>query len=246
MRPLSDVALVTGASRGLGRAIAVALAGEHPIAVNYRSRPEEAKETLRLVEAAGGEGACVQGDVRDAASVDALFDTVEEALGPVGVLVNNAGCRADALTARLSDDSWEDVLGTSLFGTFACCRRALRPMLRAGHGRIVNVSSVAGLRGSAGQVNYSAAKAGVIGLTRSLAREVARKGITVNAVAPGLVETELVAGLGESQRAALLKEIPAGRPGTPEEIAAAVAFLCSPAAAYVNGTVLTIDGAMTA
>jgi 3-oxoacyl-[acyl-carrier protein] reductase len=243
---MSSAALVTGGSRGIGRATALALATHHPVAVNYRSRPEEAKETLRLIEAAGGEGICVRADVRDTSAVTAMFDEVEEALGPVGVLVNNAGCRADGLAARLGDEAWREVLETNLGGTFACARRALRPMLRAGWGRIVNVSSVAGLKGNAGQANYSAAKAGVIGLTRSLAREVARKGITVNAVAPGLIETELVAGLGDAQRAALLEMTPAGRAGSPEEVAAAIAFLCSDAASYVTGSVLTIDGGMSA
>lgn len=240
------VALVTGASRGLGRAIAIALAPDHAVAVNYRVQADEAKETLRLVEDAGGEGVAVAGDVRDRPAVDAMVAEVEDALGPVGVLVNNAGCRADALAVRLGDDAWDDVLDTNLGGTFACSRRVLRPMLRAGWGRIVNVSSVAGLKGSPGQTNYSAAKAGVVGLTRALAREVGRKGITVNAVAPGLVDTDLVAGLSAEQRDALLGAVPAGRTGTPEEVAAAVAFLCSDAAAYVNGSVLTVDGGMTA
>lgn len=240
------VALVTGASRGLGRAIAVALAPGHAVAVDYRTGLEEAKETLRLVEAAGGEGITVCGDVRDPAAVDALFEEVEDALGTVAVLVNNAGCRADALTLRLGDDDWREVLETNLGGTFACSRRALRGMLRAGWGRIVNVSSVAGLKGNPGQVNYCAAKAGVVGLTRALAREVARKGITVNAVAPGLVDTDLVAGLDDVQRGALIDAIPAARPGTPAEVAAAVRFLCSDDAAYVTGSVLTVDGGMTA
>jgi 3-oxoacyl-[acyl-carrier protein] reductase len=240
------VALVTGASRGLGRAIAVSLARDHTVAIGYRTGVEEAKGALRLVEAAGGEGIVSCADVRSPAAVDDLFSHVEDALGPVEVLVNNAGCRADGLAARLRDEDWSAVLDANLGGTFACSRRALRPMLRAGWGRIVNVASVAALRGNAGQANYCAAKAGVVGLTKALAREVGRKGITVNAVAPGLVDTDLVADLDPARRAALLDGVPAGRPGTPGEVAAAVRFLCSEDAAYVNGCVMTVDGGMTA
>ena len=241
-----EVALVTGASRGIGRAIAVALSDRHPVAINYREGIDEAKETLRLVEAVGGRGLCVPADVRDATSVDAMFEEVEGELGPIGVLVNNAGVRSDALAARMTDEGWRDVLETVLDGAFLCARRALRGMLRARWGRIVNVSSVAALHGNPGQANYCAAKAGLTGLTRSLAREVGGRGITVNAVAPGLVDTDMVDDLGPGRREAILATVPSGRAGTPEEIAEVVAFLCSRAAVYVNGTVLPIDGGMTA
>lgn len=240
------VALVTGGSRGIGRAISVALARDHFVAVDYRSGIEEAKETLSMIEATGGEGTVVQADVSNAADVDRLFTEVEELGGPVSVLVNNAGIRRDGLIARMSDADWDDVIGTNLNAPFLCSRRALRSMIRARFGRIVNISSVAGLRGSAGQTNYCAAKAGLLGLTRALAREVGKKGITVNAVAPGLIETDLTASLTDVQRAELIREIPSGRGGTPEDVAAAVAFLCSDAAANVNGTVMTTDGGMTA
>ena len=244
--PERRVALVTGGSRGIGRAICLELSRSFLMAVNFNSRVEDAKQTLSLIESSGGEAIAVQGDVRDRAAVEAMFDKTEESLGPVSALVNNAGIRRDALAVRTSDEDWDDVLATNLTGAFICTRRALRPMIRQRFGRVVNVASVAGVRGSAGQANYSAAKAGLIGLTRSLAKEVARKSITVNAVAPGLVETELTTSLDPSRYESLVQEIPAGRAAAPEEIAAAVSFLCSDSASYVNGAVLMADGAMTA
>jgi 3-oxoacyl-[acyl-carrier protein] reductase len=242
-----STALVTGASRGIGRAISVALARSgHAVAINYASNADEAKETLRLVEAEGAEGVCVQADVGDTDEVDRCFKDVEDSLGPVSVLVNNAGIRADGLAMTMKDDAWDSVIRTNLFGTFACSRRALRGMLRARGGRIVNVSSIAGINGSPGQINYAAAKAGVIGLTKTLAREVAGKNITVNAVVPGLIETDLTTVLNEKQWDTLVAQIPQGRAGTPTEVASVVAYLCSKEAAYVTGSLFVVDGGATA
>lgn len=241
------VALVTGGSRGIGRAIAVELAKNgHVVAVNYLARGQEAEETLSLIKEAGGEALRVQGDVSNPEEVDRCFKEVESELGPVTVLVNNAGVRHDGLAVLTGNEAWHEVISTNLSGTFYCCRRALKAMLKARSGRIVNVSSVAGVRGSAGQVNYSAAKAGVIGLTKSLAREIASKDITVNAVAPGLITTDLTADLGAKRIDAMTQEIPAKRAGVPQDVASLVGWLCSDSAAYVTGSVFTTDGGMSA
>ena len=242
-----SVAVVTGASRGIGRAIAIELAGAgHAVAVNYSSSADEAKETLGEIEAAGGEGIVVQADIGYTDQVDRLFSEVEQSLGSVGVLVNNAGLRADGLALSMKDDAWDRVIRTVLFGTFACCRRALKGMLRARRGRIVNIASVGALNGSPGQVNYSAAKAGVIGLSKTLAREVATKSITVNVVAPGLIETGLTTSLSEERYKTLVGHVPQGRAGQPHDVAGLVRFLCSDEAEYITGGVFVVDGGMTA
>lgn len=245
--PDRPVALVTGASRGIGRAIALQLAGGgHAVAVNYSSSADDAKETLREIESTGGEGIVVQADVGYTDQVERLFTEVEQSLGPVGVLVNNAGVRVDGLALAMKDEAWDRVIRTNLFGTFACSRRALRGMLRARWGRIVNIASVGGLNGSPGQVNYAAAKAGVVGLTKTLAREIASRSITVNVVAPGLVETELTTSLSDDRYNALVGHVPLGRAGQPRDVAGLVRFLCSDEAEYITGGVFVVDGGMTA
>jgi 3-oxoacyl-[acyl-carrier protein] reductase len=235
-------AIVTGSARGIGAASASALAADGwPVVINYRSDAESAESLVAKISDDGGRAIAIGADITDPEQVEALFKRAEEELGPVLVLVNNAGLRADGLAPQLAAEQWDSVLETNLSAAFHTTRRALKPMLRARFGRIVNVASIVGPRANAGQSNYAASKAGLIGLTKTVAVEVARRGITVNAVAPGLVETKLTEGVN-----GFADEIPARRPGTPEEVAACVRFLVSDDAGYVTGTVLTVDGGLSA
>ncbi|MHB8492207.1 MAG: 3-oxoacyl-ACP reductase FabG [Solirubrobacteraceae bacterium] len=243
MRP-EGAALVTGSSRGLGAAIARSLASDGwPVVVNFSSDHDGATRVAAEIERSNGRATLVQADVSDPQAVERMFAQIEALFGPVLALVNNAGVRADALTPQLEDQQWEHVLAVNLSGAFRATRRALKGMLRARYGRIVNVASVVGVRANPGQANYAASKAGLIGFTRTVAAEVARRGVTVNAVAPGLVNTELAAGI-DTER--FLAAVPARRAGTPEEVAACVRFLASEEASYVTGATLTVDGGLTA
>jgi 3-oxoacyl-[acyl-carrier protein] reductase len=237
-------ALVTGASRGIGAAIAKQLAGEGwPVGVNYRSDDAAAEAVVREIVDAGGRAIAVKADIADPDAADALFSRLEETLGPVLVLVNNAGVRADGLSPQIDDEDWERVIDTNLSAAFRLTRRALRPMIRKRFGRVVNIASIVGAeRANPGQANYAASKAGLVAMTKTVAAEVARRGVTVNAVAPGLIDTEMSEGIGEG----LLEHVPARRAGTPEEVAACVRFLTSGDAAYVTGVCLTVDGGLTA
>ncbi|MDE3070622.1 MAG: 3-oxoacyl-ACP reductase FabG [Acidobacteriota bacterium] len=236
-------ALVTGASRGIGSAIATALAADGwPIGVNYRRDERSAEAAVGRIVDAGGSALAVRADVNAPDQVEQAFATLEQSFGRVLVLVNNAGVRSDELAISLKDAEWDHVIDTNLTAAFRATRRALRGMIRARFGRVINVASVVGPRANAGQSNYAAAKAGLIGMTKTIAVEVARRGVTVNAVAPGLIETDMTAGLGGE----LLAAVPARRAGRPEEVAACVRFLASDEAAYVTGSTLYVDGGLGA
>lgn len=238
-------ALVTGASRGIGRAVALRLASDGAsVALNYNSGREEAEAVAAEIDAAGGSAVTLQGNVADAAQAEALVDAAAEALGGLDILVNNAGITRDNLLMRLSEDDWDAVIDTNLKGAFLCTKAAIRPMLRQRSGRIVNMSSVVAITGNPGQANYTAAKAGLIGFTRTVAREVASRGITVNAVAPGFIATQMVDSIPEELQAQIRERIPLGAFGRPEDVAGCVAFLVSADAAYITGQVLSIDGGL--
>jgi 3-oxoacyl-[acyl-carrier protein] reductase len=237
-------ALVTGGSRGIGAAISKALARDGwPVGVNYRSDADSAEAVVKEITDAGGRALAVQADISDPDAADKLFKALEDELGPVLVLVNNAGVRADGLSPQIDNDDWDRVIDTNLSAAFRLTRRALRPMIRNRFGRVVNIASIVGAeRANPGQANYAASKAGLVAMTKTVAAEVARRNVTVNAVAPGLIETDMTEGLGDG----LIEMVPARRAGTPDEVAACVRFLTSGDAAYVTGVCLTVDGGLTA
>lgn len=236
-----QVALVTGSTRGIGHAIAVAL---HRAGAKVAVHGRDAAKAAEVAAAIGAGTVGVAGDIADAAQVDAMIGEVERALGPIGILVNNAGLTRDNLLLRLTPDDWDTVLDANLKGAFLCTKAAIRAMMKARSGRIINVSSVVGLTGNKGQANYAASKAGLIGFTKAVAKEYASRGVLVNCIAPGFIETDMTSGLPADARAALLEEIALGRLGAPEDIAGAVLYLASPLAAYVTGQVLVVDGGM--
>lgn len=242
---LSDqVAIVTGASQGLGRAIALGLAANNAKVACVARSKDKLAATVSAIEEAGGTAEAVVGDVASRESVEAVVDQVIDTWDRLDILVNNAGITRDTLLPRMSDEEWDDVINTNLRGAFLMTRAASRVMMRARYGRIINISSVSGLIGNAGQTNYSASKAGLIGMTRSLSREIGGRKVTVNAVAPGFIESEMTSVLGESIVGRVKERIPCKRLGRPEDVAAAVLFLASPAAAYITGQVLTVDGGL--
>ncbi|MBC8265160.1 MAG: 3-oxoacyl-[acyl-carrier-protein] reductase [Anaerolineales bacterium] len=239
------VAVVTGSSRGIGRAIALKLASlGAKVVVNYRSNAEAAREVVEAIGALGGQAMAVQADVADAEDAKRLIRAAQTTFGGLDILVNNAGTTRDTLLARMSEDDWDLVINTNLKGAFNCTKAAIRPMMRQRHGRIVNITSVAGLAGNPGQANYSAAKAGMVGFTKAVAKEVGSRNITVNAVAPGYIPTDLTASLPQELVEKAIEMTPLGRPGTSEEIANAVAFLVSDEASYITGVVLRVDGGL--
>jgi 3-oxoacyl-[acyl-carrier protein] reductase len=245
MKLKGKVALVTGGSRGIGRAVSVRLAGQGAfVLVNYARNEEAARETLRLIGEAGGEGKIVRFDVADyKASTDAIAALIKEK-GRIDILVNNAGESRDGLLVRMKEEDWDRVIDTNLKGAFHCCRAVSYTMMKQRGGRIINVSSVVALSGNAGQANYSASKAGIIGLTKSLARELAPRSICVNAVAPGLISTDMTSTMTEEQREKVLEEIPLSRLGTSDDVAGVVLFLASDEAGYITGQVIGVNGGL--
>lgn len=241
---VNDIALVTGATRGIGKAIALALGGAGATIIGTATRPEGAESISAYLKQAGIRGQGRVLDVGAPASIEETIGSVSSGFGDVTLLVNNAGVTRDTLLMRMKEEDWQAVLDTDLTSVFRLCKACLRGMMKARHGRIINISSVVGATGNPGQANYCAAKAGILGFTKSLAREVGSRNITVNAVAPGFIDTDMTRALGEAQRAALVGQIPLGRLGQPEDIAQTVLFLASPAAAYVTGETLHVNGGM--
>ena len=238
-------ALVTGASRGIGRAIALALAAEGAqVAINFAGNVAAAEEVKSLIENNGGKAILVQADVADAAQVEEMVGKVVAGFGRIDILVNNAGITKDGLLLRMKEDQWDAVLNTNLKSVFNCTKAVTKIMMKQRYGRIVNMSSVVGIMGNAGQTNYAAAKAGIIGFSKSAAKELASRGITVNMIAPGCIGTDMTAALPDNVKEAMLADIPLGRVGTPEDVAKAVRFLVSDDAAYITGQIINVDGGM--